>query len=650
MLLMVVLAGLPIQGQTTGQETDITKLSLEELLNVEISTASKQVENVTDAPGIITVITRQEINGFAAKNLGEILNRIPGAIFLSANVYADNLMVIRGQSLTPYNNHTLVLINGRPVRDPTTGGHNNPIYTAFPLDLIEKIEVIRGPGSVLYGSCAFAGVINIITREPSAETFSGTLGLKAGSWGAFGQDATLSLNKGDFTGVLGISHFKDSGPTYSFTDYLGVTSKAQWHRRPLSLFSRLDFKGLHLQATVATLEIYSLNGAENSWDHENARSNNNHTTIFLDGGYTHHFGNKLSIDANVTYNRHLWDMMQDTDMIADDLMLETTAHYQPSSKLRALAGGTIATSSYSGSYFIDDEIFSASVYLQLEYNPIKPLEIIGGIQYNKIEGIDGNLSPRLGIVTNFSKHMGTKLLYSKAFRRAYPHETSFDHPAFRGNKEIRPELIATSEAQVFYQSDTLQLFLTAFYSRMSDIIIRRWHDDPSLIPYGGYIMHYNGGSHQFWGMELEAKGSLAKNLLAVGSLTFQENKDEEGIVNAALHPNFMFKVGLLYHRPSLNIGLFNSFFSTPHPVSTINTDVKEINPEAGAFNLLSLKLAVDLNRILKLGWGNHLMWSVEAANLLNQDIRYPEYTTKGINTLLPLRGGTSFYTQLLFKF
>jgi outer membrane receptor for ferrienterochelin and colicin len=281
---------------------------------------------------------------------------------------------------------------------------------------------------------------------------------------------------------------------------------------------------------------------------------------------------------------------------------------------------------------------------------LRAVKIIGGFQYNKIEEIAGNLSPRIGIITNFSKHMGAKLLYSKAFRRAYPHETSFDHPVFRGNKDIKPELIATSEAQVFYQSDLLQVFLTAFYSRMSDIIIRRWHEDPSLLPYGGYIMHYNGGSHQFWGMELESKGSMAENLLAVGSLTFQENKNEEGIVNATLHPNFMFKVGLLYHRPALNIGLFSSFFSTPHPVKKLNPEVKEVNPEAGTFNLLSLKASVDLKRILKLGWGRQLVWSVEVANLLNQDIRYPEYTTKGINTLLPLRGGTSFYTQLLFKF
>jgi outer membrane receptor for ferrienterochelin and colicin len=559
-------------------------------------------------------------------------------------------MVMRGQSLTPYNNHILVLINGRPVRDPTTGGHNNPIYTAFPLDLIEKVEVIRGPGSVLYGSCAFAGVINIITREPSHETLSGTLGLKAGSWGAFGQDVTLNLVNGEFSGIFGISHFKDRGPTYRFTDYLDVTDEAQWHRNPISFFSRLEFKGFHLQATYADLEIYSLDGTENSWDHEHARTNNNHTTLFVDVGHNLNFGSKLSFDTNLTYNRHLWDMSSSTNMIADDVMVESTIHYRPIPSLSVQAGGNLASTTYSGSYFIDDEIFSASFYLQLDYNPIKAVKMIGGLQYNKIEDIDGNLSPRIGIIANLSKHMGVKLLYSKAFRRAYPHETSFDHPVFRGNKEIKPELIATSEAQVFYQSQTLQVFLTAFYSRMSDIIIRRWHEDTSLVPYAGYIMHYNGGSHQFWGMELEAKGSMAKNLLAVGSLTFQENKNEEGIVNATLHPNFMFKVGLLYHRPALKIGLFNSFFSTPHPVKKLNPEVKEVNPEAGTFDLLSLKASIDLKKILKLRWCKSLSFAVEAANLLNQDIRYPEYTTKGINTLLPLRGGTSFYTQLKCKF
>ena len=78
---------------------------------------------------------------------------------------AHNVPAVRGDLPTHTNNHTLLLINGRPVRESNSGGWNFPVYMAYPIDMIERIEFVRGPGSVLYGTNAYTGVINVITKE-----------------------------------------------------------------------------------------------------------------------------------------------------------------------------------------------------------------------------------------------------------------------------------------------------------------------------------------------------------------------------------------------------------------------------------------------------------------------------------------------------
>ena len=130
---------------------EMLDISFSDLLEMDVSVASKSLESINDATGIITVISKKEIEGYASNNLGDILNRITGVIKLSANVFENNELAFRGQTFTPYDNHTLILLNGRPIRDPNSGGLNSTIYTSFPISIIDHIEIIRGPGSVLFG-------------------------------------------------------------------------------------------------------------------------------------------------------------------------------------------------------------------------------------------------------------------------------------------------------------------------------------------------------------------------------------------------------------------------------------------------------------------------------------------------------------------
>lgn len=114
-------------------------------------------------------------------------------------LYPDNAVSIRGDLLTQNDNHRLVLINGRPFRDVLESGLNSSIYLAFPVDAIDHIEIIRGPGSVLYGSNAYTGVINVVTKRPDNLTGRGKV--LAGSFGTQKYDLTQG-NGNDQGGYL----------------------------------------------------------------------------------------------------------------------------------------------------------------------------------------------------------------------------------------------------------------------------------------------------------------------------------------------------------------------------------------------------------------------------------------------------------------
>ena len=162
MFASIVLLPLYAGEETSDESVD---LSLTDLLNVKVVVASKTEEKISEAPGVISVVTRDEMERFGARTLKDVLMRMP-SFALSAIYMTDRSSVaIRGDQLSPAANHSLLLINGRPVREAEEGGIKSEMYESFPVASIERIEVIRGPGSVLYGSNAFTGVINVITKK-----------------------------------------------------------------------------------------------------------------------------------------------------------------------------------------------------------------------------------------------------------------------------------------------------------------------------------------------------------------------------------------------------------------------------------------------------------------------------------------------------
>ena len=151
---------------TSLSDDELFELSLEDLINIKITTASKKAQNINEAPAAIYVITKEDLRMYGSNNIGEALRMVPGIDIVQGGDQNYEVSA-RGISRTQYNtsNKILWLVNGRSVYNDAFGGvriQSIPVS----IDDIERIEVIRGAGSSLYGANAFQGIVNIITKNP----------------------------------------------------------------------------------------------------------------------------------------------------------------------------------------------------------------------------------------------------------------------------------------------------------------------------------------------------------------------------------------------------------------------------------------------------------------------------------------------------
>jgi len=159
-------------GEPEAAPIALIDLDLESLLNVKVITASKFDQSMSRAPGIVSVVSHDELENFGGTTLQEILERVPGLSGTTAYFTDRSLIAARGDQTKINGGHLLILINGRPSREILEGGLVSDLLQAFPIRALDRIEVVKGPGSVLYGSNAFSAVVNLITLKPDRNGWS----------------------------------------------------------------------------------------------------------------------------------------------------------------------------------------------------------------------------------------------------------------------------------------------------------------------------------------------------------------------------------------------------------------------------------------------------------------------------------------------
>lgn len=590
----------------------------------EVSTASKTKERIEEAPGVITVIRQEDIQRYGALSLYQILDRLTSTYMLGTALHPNNVLSLRGDNSAHYTQKVLILFNGRPVRESLAGGIMMAVFNSFPIERIERLEVVRGPGSVLYGTGAFHGVINIITKdEQPLSTY-----LRYGGYGRVQGGASVGQTFGEGYISGGVNVFEESGWDFTTTAQNAPENAAgEIIRTPENTQTfqmGLSGMGAELSAGYKNLsaELYFGHSEQDamffvgSWVPKQLISGEDTTDTYIrfrsksswafaDLGYELSPSENWRFETHLTYN---YQRLLETDEPANDdrarsfssdWLLETTHYLTLGQKTNLTVGGLL--NFISGQQLLperrtaDNELGYVpyniynlnlgsnpdpfpitpryndtwfSLYGQFSYQPVEELRLILGGQFNKVPQVPGDFVPRVALIYNYSPLWGGKLLFGQAFRSAAAAERLIDFfPIILGTPDLEPEKVSTFEAQVFHNSLSrrLRVALTFFHSRQRNLI--------AIDPDETYFLsgvYENTGNRQLTGLEGELFWEIGQRWSGSFSATYQQNQQDFTLDNGQTikvqnitgMPEFMTKVGVSYSLGEpLTLGLFHSFFA-----------------------------------------------------------------------------------------
>jgi outer membrane receptor for ferrienterochelin and colicins len=628
-------------GQVHAQDIsiqDLYNLDIEGLANIEVSAASKRTESLGAAPSIMNVVTRDDIKRYGAVNLHDILNRVPSLQVLNSTGSPNNTLTLRAATNQHYPNRILFLIDGRPVRDSYGGHLNYSLFTNYPISNIEQIEVIRGPGSVLYGTNAYAGVINIVSK-PACDACA-EMSTTYGSFGRLDQEARASYSGIDWSLAGAIKNTKADGERFTVTDETSTRGEYRTREDGLGYFVKGHYKNFNATAFIGRARQSSLGIFARLPE---SVSDGRRSTV--DVGYTEQLFDHTKVEAHLTYNRLRGGENTDApeenrdDLLVAELGLQTQLRDNLILSWGGFAehqDGVVADAPYQQHLH--------NLYTQLEWMPTAQLKFVGGVQLNDSEAFKADLSPRLAMVYQPVDHVGVKAMFGKAFRSSTAIERELSIPGvITGNVNMKPETIETIEGQVFYGNNGFYTALSAYKSRMEDIIGRVSN------PAGGALIT-NTGEQVFHGVEFETQLSFYDGWQVEGSMSWQQGESDTDIDDPTFSANLMAKLGVSYKTDTWSLGLYDSWFGKPADLRATNPSVLQVNKQPDAYHLVSANLNVNLNEALDLA-GNlpemHVTFYGE--NLLDEDIYFPEYNRKNINSF-PIDTGRAAYGRFTVKF
>ncbi len=626
----------PQEPTTTGaQAKKLASLELETLLNMEVTTAAKFPQKLADAPGVISVVTKDELQRFGGITLGEILERVTGLQRASAYFTDRSLIAARGDQTKIDGGHILILINGRPTREILEGGLISDLLESFPVSILERIEVIHGPGSVLYGSNAFSAVINLITQRAAASAVQAT-GL-GGADGAAAASATATVKRGDLEISAGGQFHQNPTWYVPYRSPFYAVQTAAVPDRGTGAYMGVNYKGLSFRSLFTDWNSASfVRGVTGlpKWKRG-----------FGDLGYTFKLTSNWTSSLDLTYTRNIFDVAEYPFIHRDsyEALLEWSNVFKVTGRDQLTFGALYSriegTELYEGVDpaipISDSHRPGEAFYAQLEHSIANRLKLIGGFQANKIGKLDPDVVPRFGVIWPATSTLSVKALYSGAFRAPSLNETRLNHPGLEGNPDLKPEKVATLDLGLIYQGKRGQAGLDYFHSRHTDNII-----EDTTTPRWKYR---NLGEAVFQGAELEGKYYLSGNFLLLGSALYQLDHDQADLANVSPVPNWAVKAGVSYDKAKHGtLSLFNTFSGPLDPRYR-----GFLNPTTGSYSLLSANARADLSRRLGLTGKNGVALLVHANNLLNQKVWLPAWGDNS-NDTMPVDRGRTVYIGLEF--
>jgi iron complex outermembrane receptor protein len=533
-------------------------MDLEELMNTKVNIATKSDKSINETPGVVSVITSDEIRNMGARELEDVLQTIPGfEIIRSINGYKG--IGIRGVKDPRTSSKLLIMIDGVPFNNIFYGQSIGFGYD-INIDIIERIEIIRGPGSALYGRNAFSGVINIITlngknnKKSFVKLTGGTFNTKILS-GYFG----IKSNK--FNTSISLRRVYTDITNQKFNNGQGDTALWNIYRNNLTATTNIGYGDFMLSATYFDLEGGALFN-----DNKLLKKSGN-----ISLSYSKVINPRLSFDTKVYYHNEKYT--EDLEGLKPGLDtsypngiyykpvyteylygIETELNYKISSsndllfglqmdihgakEVKITSNYNFATGKripeinrsnqvlYQPGWFVNNghRYNNVAFFIQDIWYPIKRLGFTLGARYDIDSQIGGVFNPRVGIVWEPLRQTYLKLLYGKAYRAPAPSEQYQTVGYAIGNIDLKPEIINTFEVSLTHRLNKTTNTLSFFYNKLNDMIYAA-----TITSINSKNTYYNLGKNNSMGIEFENKIVLGKNIYTYFNYSYTQSENTQQI-------------------------------------------------------------------------------------------------------------------------
>jgi len=502
-----------------AQDADLTTLPLEQLMSMEVFSASRFNQKATQAPSNVTVLTSADIRAYGWRTLADALRSIRG--LYTSNDRSYSYLGARG-FLRPgdLNTRFLLQIDGTRINDPVFD--QAQLGAEFPLDLelVDRIEFVPGPGSSIYGTNAFFGVINVITRRaPDLEGTRATL--EAGQAGTRSGSASYGWRNGDAELLLAANRGLSDGRDLYFPEFGGTAQGLDWERYSrfyargqygawsLALIDGKRTKGMPTASygqpfnlagglTVDELRLAEV-GYRNSMLplHGELSARLYHSEYFYDG----HFVNQDPFGTiNMDRTRAKW-WGADVNLflqLFESHKVVVGADYQYNHDVLQQNFDTEPFVSY-----LDDRSQSKrfGIYVQDEITLAKGILLNAGLRYDRETSTGGVFNPRLALIAELSQETTAKAIYGSAFRTPNSYELFYGIDTEGGqlaNPNLGRERIRSHELSLVRQLGANARFTLSAYTNQASGLVTEVEDEEFGLP-----IFRNLGRARARGIELE---------------------------------------------------------------------------------------------------------------------------------------------------
>ena len=538
---------------------DLAALSLEQLMDMNVHAvygASKYEQRVTQAPSSISIVTAEDIRRFGYTNLADVLSGVRGLYVTNDRNYT--YLGVRG-FLRPgdYTTRVLVLIDGHRLNDNVYDSGAVGRESMIDVELIERVEVIRGPSSSVYGSSAFLGVINVITKR-GRDIDGAEMGVDVASQDTYRTRATYGKTLANGMDVLAsASYFSSAGWDFYYPEFdqrisdhhlaanngvaagLDDESAAKFFAsvRHGDLSASLYFNERRKQVPTASFNTIFTDPDERTSDRWS----------YLELAYKHALDSTTDLRVRGFYDLFSYEGTYPTDyalpgeprdrvLFVDETdgrwagtELQLTA--RPSDRYTFVLGGehrinlrenqTAYEDIEPRSYYIhrEDDSDVTGLFAQGEARFRDDFSVTAGLRYDHYgESFGSTTNPRLAVIYNPTASSAIKLLYGEAFRAPNPYERYYNL-AQADAPELQPETIRTYElVYEQYFASKYRLSLSG-YSYDIDGLITQVEDQPNMQFFA------NMDDVRAHGVELELEASYQNGAILRGSWSIQRAED-----------------------------------------------------------------------------------------------------------------------------